>query len=124
MILLLPLFTNAIFVDATHYKTAKTKDIRELKKPTEDKTVKITNLTKSRTLAILYIITVEVCAGREKLYSPELDLKSDRDSMTVKVAGLIMPKSCKSAEFFIRANDPDSISVGFATVSYREIQRT
>jgi hypothetical protein len=77
--------------------------------------VKITQITKSRMLAILYIVTVEACAGRENMYSPELELKSDRDTLRVKMVGLIMPNACKSSDFFIRANNSDSISVSFFT---------
>ncbi|MGQ0771860.1 MAG: hypothetical protein ACT4NT_03720 [Nitrososphaerota archaeon] len=96
------------------------KDIKEIKKPSEDKTVKITKITKSRTLSILHIVSLEICAGRERLYSPEIDLKSDMDSITVKVYGLIMPKTCKPSEFFIRAEDPNSISVGFSKQTYHD----
>ncbi|MFY9300889.1 MAG: hypothetical protein WAO91_06845 [Candidatus Nitrosotenuis sp.] len=94
------------------------KDIKEIKSPGEDRSVKITSIKKSRTLSIVHIVGLEVCAGREKLYSPELDLKSDRESITVKVSGLIMPKMCKSAEFFIRAGDPDTITASFSKPIY------
>ncbi len=96
------------------------KDIKEIKKPSEDKTVKITKITKSRTLSILHIVSLEICAGRERLYSPEIDLKSDRDSITVKISGLIMPKTCKSSEFFMRAEDPSSITAGFSKRTYHD----
>jgi hypothetical protein len=98
------------------------KDIKEIKIPTEDRTVKITSIKKSRALSILHIVGIEVCAGRERLYSPELDIKSDRESITVKVSGLIMPKLCKNAEFFVRANDPDTISVAFSKPIYYVVQ--
>jgi hypothetical protein len=94
------------------------KDMKEIKNQSEDRSVKITTIKKSRTLSILHIVGIEVCAGREKIYSPELDLRSDRDSITVKISGLIMPKTCKSSEFFIRANDPDTISVSFSKPVY------
>jgi hypothetical protein len=94
------------------------KDIKEIKSPDEDRSVKITSIKKSRTFSIVHIVTLEVCAGREKLYSPEIDIKSDRESITVKVSGLIMPKMCKSAEFFIRASDPDTISASFSKPIY------
>ncbi|HXG73498.1 MAG TPA: hypothetical protein VNK44_01580 [Candidatus Nitrosotenuis sp.] len=91
------------------------KDIKNLNLPDDAKTAKVTQVTKSRMLSTLYIVTVEACAGRERLYSPEIELKSDMDTIRVKIVGLIMPKACKSSDFFIRANNPNSISVGFYT---------
>ncbi len=124
--LVLPLLTGSFFAEAKTDEpiTSVKKDIKEIKKPSQDKSVKITSITKSRMLAILYVVGVEVCAGKDKLYSPELNLSSDRDSITVKVAGLIMPKACKTAEFFIRANNPNSITVEFADVVYQYPKRS
>ncbi|RJQ24383.1 hypothetical protein C4565_09820 [Candidatus Parcubacteria bacterium] len=124
--LVLPLLTGSFFAEAKADEpiTSIKKDMKEIKKPSQDKSVKITSITKSRMLAILYVVGVEVCAGKDKLYSPELNLISDRDSITVKVAGLIMPKACKTAEFFIRANNPNSITVEFADVVYRYPKRS
>jgi hypothetical protein len=96
------------------------KDIKELKTPTDSKSVKITKISKSRTLHIWHIVEIQVCAGMEKLYSPDLEIKSDRDTMQVTMWGLIMPKSCKSGEFFIAANDPSTISVIFSSQTFRE----
>jgi hypothetical protein len=123
--LVLPLFTGVFFADAkTEPTLTNTKNIKEIKKPSQDKSVKIITITKSRMLAILYVVGVEVCAGKDKLYSPELNLSSDRDSITVKVAGLIMPKACKTAEFFIRANNPNSIVVEFANIDHQYPKRS
>jgi hypothetical protein len=118
VVILLPsLFSSVAFGgEKIGYKT--TKELREFSAPAEDKTVKIISITKSRWLPILYIVGVEVCAGKDKLYSPQLELKSDRDTIKVKVVGLIMPNTCKIAEFFIRANNPDSITVSFFTPVY------
>jgi hypothetical protein len=96
------------------------KDIKELKTPTDSKSVKITKISKSRTLHIWHIVEIQVCAGMEKLYSPDLEIKSDRDTMQVTMWGLIMPKSCKSGEFFIAANDPSTISVIFSSQTFHE----
>ncbi|MEW6043604.1 MAG: hypothetical protein AB1608_05030 [Thermoproteota archaeon] len=117
-LLVLAVFANAAFAESKtqEYKAKKTtikKNIRDLNLPDDNKTVKVTQITKSRMLAILYIVTVEVCAGREKLYSPEIELKSDRDTLKVKMAGLIIPNTCKNGDFFIRADNPNSISVSF-----------
>lgn len=123
-VLISSLFANVAFVEAkTNYiqQSSVKKDIRDVAQPREDKTVKIISTTKSRFLAILYIVGIQVCAGREKIYSPELEIKSDREEMTVKMAGLIMSNSCKSSEFFIRANNPDSISVEFAKARHAQI---
>jgi hypothetical protein len=118
------LFASAGYAEtktgAEKTKTTIKKDIREIKKSSEDKTVKIVKITKSRMLSILHIVSLEICAGRERLYSPEIDLKSDKDSITVKVSGLIRPKTCKSSEFFMRAEDPNSISVSFSKKIYNE----
>lgn len=126
--LVLPLFSGSFFVEAktdeTIPITTVKKDIKEIKKPTQDKSVKIISITKSRMLAILFVVGVEACVGKDKLYSPEINLSSDRDSITVKVAGLIMPKTCKTAEFFIRANNPNSIAVEFADVVYQYPKRS
>ncbi len=125
-ILVLSVFTGTAMAEQKSFQKTKQsvkKDIKEIKSQGEDRTVKITTIKKSRTLSVLHIVGVEVCAGREKLYSPELDLKSDRDSITVKVSGLIMPNMCKNSEFFMRANDPDTISVSFSKPVYYVPQR-
>ncbi|MFN3653986.1 MAG: hypothetical protein ACK4TO_01495 [Candidatus Nitrosotenuis sp.] len=117
IILVLALFANTAFAEQKNQeykiKYAIKKNIRDLNSPDDSKSVKVTQITKSRMLAILYIVTVEACAGRERLYSPELELKSDRDTLRVKIVGLIMPNTCKSSDFFILANNPDSITVYF-----------
>ncbi|MEW6588660.1 MAG: hypothetical protein AB1299_05785 [Thermoproteota archaeon] len=120
VMLVLALLANTAFAEQKNqeYKIKKyliKKNIRDLNSPDDSKTVKVTQITKSRMLAILYIVTVEACAGSERLYSPELELKSDRDTLRVKIVGLIMPNTCKSSDFFIRANDPASITVSFYT---------
>ena len=120
VMLVLALLANTAFAEQKNqeYKIKKyliKKNTRDLNSPDDSKTVKVTQITKSRMLAILYIVTVEACAGSERLYSPELELKSDRDTLRVKIVGLIMPNTCKSSDFFIRANDPASITVSFYT---------
>lgn len=117
MVLILPLFVNNVF--ATTNPVFKN-EITEVQYPREDKTVKITDIRKTRFLPILYVVTLEVCAGKEKLYSPWLELKSDIDTIRVKVTGLIMSNSCKTAEFFILAKNPDSITVSFITLSHSD----
>lgn len=121
--LTLSLSVGTIFVEAKNdtqsnpkMKTSIKNDLKEIKKPIDDKTVKITSITKSRTLPILHVVGIEVCAGRERLFSPQIDLKSDMDSLTLKVAGLIMPNTCKNAEFIIYAINQDSIYVSFSKV--------
>lgn len=99
--------------NADHLKSKPAKNLQEIKPLDHTKTVKVTKITKSRTLHVWHIVEVQVCAGAEKLYSPDLQLSSDRDTIKVTIWGLIMPKSCKTNEFFIRADDPDSISVRF-----------
>lgn len=99
------------------------KDLKEIKIPADSKSVKITMISKSRTLHVWHIVEVQVCAGTEKLYSPDLELSSDRDTIQVTMWGLIMPKSCKSGEFFIAANNPDTISVRFSSQTMREPAR-
>lgn len=118
ILIILAMFANVSFAEpkSLEYKIKKMpikKNFRDLKEPEDDRTVRITQITKSRMLSVLYIVTVEVCAGREKIYSPELELRSDRDTIWVKLAGLIMSNTCKSSDFFILANNPDSISVSF-----------
>lgn len=118
-IIILSLFSNSILADSQINYKPKTnfKDIKEIQNQLEDKSVKIIKITKSRFLQILHIVTIETCAGKDKLYSPELMLKSDKESLTVKISGLIMPKICRTNEFFIRANNPDSISVSFSNIN-------
>ena len=121
MILVLTILAGTSFGELKNDQKTKPSaknDQREVKNPNEDRTVKITTIKKSRMLSVIHIVGVEVCAGKEKIYSPELNLRSDRESMTVKVSGLIMPKMCKNAEFFMRANDPDTISVSFSKPVY------
>lgn len=102
---------NNVYAD--HLKSKTAKNLQEIKPLDYAKTAKVIKITKSRTLHVWSIVEVQVCAGAEKLYSPDLQLSSDRDTIKVTVWGLIMPKSCKANEFFIRADDPDSISVRF-----------
>lgn len=113
MILILPIFASSAFADAK-------KDTTQVQYPNEDKTVKIVDIRKTRFLPVLFVVEIEVCAGKDKLYSPWLELKSDMDTVRVKVTGLIMPYSCKTVEFFIFAGNPDSITVSFATISYQD----
>ncbi|MEM2160318.1 MAG: hypothetical protein QXN55_05115 [Candidatus Nitrosotenuis sp.] len=117
ILLVLPIATG-IAEAKTTYKIQK--NLREIKDPTDTKSVKITMITKPRTMHFWYVINVAVCAGFEKLYSPDLVIKSDRDTIEVTVWGLIMPNTCKSNEFFIAANDPSTISVDFASPTLRE----
>ena len=109
--------------EAKPQKYSIKKDIKDFKTTQTDKSVQITKISKSRTLHVWHIVEVKVCAGMEKLYSPDLELRSDRDVVQVTLWGLIMPKSCKSGEFFIAADDPNSISVAFSTQSYSEPTR-
>ena len=111
------------YVEAKPVKNQIKKDIKEIKTPIDAKSVKITQISKSRTLHVWHIITVQVCAGPENLYSPDLEIKSDRDTIQVTMWGLIMPKTCKSGEFFIAANNPDTISASFSSQSFREPAR-
>ena len=104
-------------------KNLAKKDIKDFKTTPTDKSVQISKISKSRTLHVWHIVEVKVCAGMEKLYSPDLELRSDRDVVQVTLWGLIMPKSCKSGEFFIAANDPESISVVFSTQNQSEPTR-
>lgn len=101
--------------EAKPQKNWAKKDIKDFKITPTDKSVQISKISKSRTLHVWHIVEIKVCAGMEKLYSPDLELRSDRDVVQVTLWGLIMPKSCKSGEFFIAANDSNSISVGFTT---------
>ncbi|MBI5697206.1 MAG: hypothetical protein HZC29_01615 [Thaumarchaeota archaeon] len=120
--LVLSLFLNAGLSEAKHDTKSSTikKDIKEFTYTNDNKSVKITKIIKSRTLHAWLIVEVQICAGAEKLYSPDLEIKSDRDTIDVTVWGLIMPKSCRTNEFFIRADDPNSITVSFSNPNYRE----
>lgn len=109
--------------EAKPQKYSIKKDIKDFKTMQTDKSAQISKISKSRTLHVWHIVEVKVCAGMEKLYSPDLELRSDRDVVQVTLWGLIMPKSCKSGEFFIAANDPNSISIVFSTQSYSEPTR-
>jgi len=122
--LLMSLLSNPILADAktTSKSNPNLKHIKEIQMPLEDKSVKITKITQSRFLQVLYIVTIETCAGKGKLYSPELILKSDKESITLKISGLIMPKACRTNEFFIRADNPNSISVSFSNIN-TDLQR-
>lgn len=104
--------------DAKPQKSSVKKDIRDFIKVSTDKSAQITKISKPRTLHVWHIVEIKVCAGVEKLYSPDLELRSDRSVVQVTLWGLIMPNSCKSGEFFIAANDPNSISVRFITSNY------
>lgn len=127
IILLLSVFSNVAFAETIpKYKTKTTikKDLREIGTLDNDKKIKITKITKSRTLSVLYIVSIEVCAGREKIYNPDLEIKSDRDSISVTLWGMIMSNTCKPNDYFIRANDPATISASFAKSGYMYYPRT
>ncbi|MDG7050708.1 MAG: hypothetical protein JRZ94_05860 [Nitrososphaerota archaeon] len=109
--------------EAKPQKYSIKKDIKDFKITPTDKSVQISKISKSRTLHVWHIVEIKVCAGMEKLHSPDLELRSDRDVVQVTLWGLIMPKSCKSGEFFIAADDPNSISVAFSTQNYSEPTR-
>lgn len=120
-VLVLSLFSSSALADSKiTYKPKAT--LKDIKNPVQEKTVKITKITKSRLLQVLYVVTIETCAGKSKLYSPELEMRSDKESLTVKISGLIMPNTCRTSEFFIRADDPDSISIGFSSAN-SDLQR-
>lgn len=124
-LLVLLLFTNVINADAkiSHQNHNFIKNHLLELKPTEDKTVTITMISKLRTMHVWYVVQVQTCAGNEKLYSPDITISSDKDSVDVTVWGLIMPNTCKTNEFFMRANDPNSIIVFFSKPNYGEPQR-
>jgi hypothetical protein len=115
LIIAVSLFSSPALADSYKSK-ANLKGIKEIQNQL-DKSVMITKIIKSRFLQVLYVVTIETCAGKDKLYSPELELKSDKESITIKISGLIMPKTCRIGEFFIRAGNPDSISVSFSNPS-------
>lgn len=120
-VIVLSIFSGSALADSqiTYKPKINLKDIKNM---TQEKTVKITKITKSRLLQVLYIVTIETCAGKNKLYSPELEMRSDKESLTVKISGLIMPNTCRTSEFFIRADNPDSISISFSNIN-SELQR-
>lgn len=112
-VLVMSLFSSSYHAEAK--PSSKVPTLRGVQNPTDDKSVKIIKTTQSRFLQVLYIVTVEICAGKDKLYSPELSIKSDTDSIIVKISGLILPKTCRNNDFFIRADNPDTISVIFSS---------
>lgn len=121
LLLVLSLFVNVGLAEAKHNVSQKANMIKkDINEYTHDAKVKITKIIKSRTLHVWIIVEVQVCAGAEKLYSPDLQIKSDRDTIDVTVWGLIMPNTCRTNEFFIRADDPNSITVSFSNPNYRE----
>ena len=120
-VIVLSLFSSSALADSKITYKPKT-TLKDVKNPTQEETVKITKITKSRLLQVLYIVTIETCAGKNKLYSPELEMRSDKEFLTVKISGLIMPHTCRTSEFFIRADNPDSISISFSNIN-SELQR-
>lgn len=112
-VLAMSLLSNSYLAEAK--PSHKEPTLRGVQNPSDDKSVKITKTTQSRFLRVLYIVTIEICAGKDKLYSPELSIKSDTDSVLVKISGLILPKTCRNNDFFIRADNPDTISVIFSS---------
>ncbi|TBR23428.1 MAG: hypothetical protein EPO63_05690 [Candidatus Nitrosotenuis sp.] len=120
-VIVLSIFSGSALADSKITYKPKI-NLKDIKNTTQEKTVKITKITKSRLLQVLYIVTIETCAGKNKLYSPELEMRSDKESLTVKISGLIMPNTCRTSEFFIRADNPDSISISFSNIN-SELQR-
>lgn len=115
-VVVLSLFSSSALADSKITYKSKTA-IKDVKNTAQEKTVKITKITKSRLLQVLYVVTIETCAGKTKLYSPELEMRSDKEFLIVKISGLIMPNTCKTSDFFIRADNPDSISISFSNVN-------
>lgn len=116
-IMVMSLFSSSMADAKPNSAKPNLKYIKEIQTPLEDKSVKITKIIQSRFLQVLYVVAIETCAGKDKLYSPELILKSDKESITLKISGLIMPKACRTNEFFIRADNPNSISVSFSNTN-------
>lgn len=116
-IMVMSLFSSPMADAKPNSAKPNLKYIKEIQTPLEDKSVKITKIIQSRFLQVLYVVAIETCAGKDKLYSPELILKSDKESITLKISGLIMPKACRANEFFIRADNPNSISVSFSNTN-------
>jgi len=120
IVLAVVLLCSMVVMPSVDAKQISKNQIKKDIKITDSKSVSITKISKSRTLHVWNIVTVQVCAGLERLYSPDLEIKSDRDTIQVTMWGLIMPKTCKSGEFFIAANDPSTISVGFSSQKFVE----
>ena len=99
------------------------KNFPDIKTHHESKSVKILRIKQTRMLHVWTIVLVQVCAGDEKLYSPELEIRSDRGTFRTVMSGLIMPNSCKSGNFFIMADDPESINVQFVDKISQEISK-
>ena len=99
------------------------KNFPDIKTHHESKSVKILKIKQTRMLHVWMIVQVQVCAGDEKLYSPEFEIKSDRGSIRAIMPGLIMPNSCKSGNFFIMADDSESIEVKFSDKISQEISK-
>jgi hypothetical protein len=108
-----------ILLFTTLYPTPEAKsynkdDLGNISEQPAQKSVKIIQIIKPRTMHFWYIVDVEICAGPTQLYSPDLVISSDRDEIIETFWGIIMPYTCDTGRFFISAKNPDSIEVGFA----------
>ncbi len=111
----------SVYYTTAEAKTQYKQNFVNIKEPPLPKSVKIIQIIKPRTMHFWYIVDIEVCAGPVQLYSPELVISSDRDTIQQKFWGIIMPHTCDSDRFFISAKDPDSITVSFSTNTIQQI---
>jgi len=58
-----------------------------------------------------YDFAFEICAASQKIFVPEVLIKSDSETQRYEIPDNIEPKSCLLSATFIKASDPNSINV-------------
>jgi predicted nucleic acid-binding Zn-ribbon protein len=58
-----------------------------------------------------YDFAFEICAGSQKIFVPEVLIKSDSQTQRYEIPDNIAPNSCLLSATFIKASDPNSIKV-------------
>jgi len=71
-------------------------------------------ITKIATTTDQHTVTVQVCAGKNNLYNPEISIRSDTQSSDVKIWGLVKPSACKVNDFSVQSKNKSSIRVTFS----------
>ena len=71
-------------------------------------------ITKIATTSTQHTTTIQVCAGKNNLYNPEISIQSDTKSSDVKIWGIVKSSTCKVSDFSVQAKNKNSIRVAFS----------
>jgi len=77
----------------------------------DGRSVKITRIATTTTQ---HTVAIQVCAGKNNLYNPEISIRSDAKSSDVKIWGIVKSGTCKVSDFSVQAKNKNSIRAEFS----------